>query len=872
MERKLPVLNINSLYYLLASMVALIAIWNALRAYIQTHRNLRALKNSNYNENDFKRVTSIYVKPYTIDMDPCEAKDLRYTHGTRECIFSFMDRLLNESTDKYNILLADSGMGKTAFLLNYFARHYRTRRRRKYKIFLFPLGSQRNQPNQDLEQYIHTIPKEERKDAVLFLDAFDEDQEAINNHHNRLIQIFNLASEFRSVLITCRTQFFTKDEEIPNETGVVKVTCTTMNESRTYKLYKFYIAPFNHKQVTKYIHQKFPFFFLHIQKNERGFKRKHWLQPVFWPRRRAWRVINKISDLRFRPMILTYIDYLMEINKEMNSLAQIYEAIVDGWLERETPIIDKDAVRTFCEKMAVELFDKYHSDRIPGSELELLAKQFGINLPQWQLGGRSLLNRDATGNYKFAHRSIMEYLYAYQIITAGISANAYAWNSELLIRQFVVEMIQQNIHQKKSHQSLDLRGANLTGIDLLLLKEAKVSGAKLTGVKYNGVEFMRQAERLKMPLQEWSALLESFEDSEKISVKPNFGQPNYKRKAYDLLAKQFYYGPDGNSFNEFKDFQQFMATIAYDLSANQHQIIAGKFNEYCQQLAGNLGFLAAVSHEPIANIIKQETSDQPLHVLIQKNNRIQFALPGLAEYYTALYIELYYLNQNKPGFIIPNQVVADFICFEKDNLRFIPGGKISISKKREFEIAQFESFYIGICPVTNLEYERFNPEHKKQRDKYFSADDEPVAYVSWDDANHYCEWLTKETGRIYRLPTEAEWEYACRAGSTGPYSLDIDGIEVNETNLKKYAVYATSKTMPVKQRKPNFFGLYDIHGNVWEWCQDYSDNTERYRVLRGGSWFDPAELLRSSYCFYDRPDSRINSLGFRVVLGVARTL
>jgi hypothetical protein len=104
MERKLPVLNINSLYYLLASMVALIAIWNALRAYIQTRRNLRALKNSNYNENDFKRVTSIYVKPYTIDMDPCEAKDLRYTHGTRECIFSFMDRLLDESTDKYNIL------------------------------------------------------------------------------------------------------------------------------------------------------------------------------------------------------------------------------------------------------------------------------------------------------------------------------------------------------------------------------------------------------------------------------------------------------------------------------------------------------------------------------------------------------------------------------------------------------------------------------------------------------------------------------------------------------------------------------------------------------------------------------------------------
>jgi hypothetical protein len=209
----------------------------------------------------------------------------------------------------------------------------------------------------------------------------------------------------------------------------------------------------------------------------------------------------------------------------------------------------------------------------------------------------------------------------------------------------------------------------------------------------------------------------------------------------------------------------------------------------------------------------------------------------------------------------------DFIREEQDKLRLIPDG--------EFFDARYQckmkvkSFFIGICPVTNLEYERFDPKHYEKRDRFSGADDEPVIYVSWDDANRYCKWLSKKIGWTFRLPDEAEWEYACRAGSSGTYSLDLDGVEVNDTNLKNYAVYDAQRTLPVKQRTPNFFGLYDMHGNILEWCQNYYSNSKdgrNYRVLRGGMWNDYYSVsLHSESRRMLEPFTRCNFAGFRVV-------
>jgi len=154
------------------------------------------------------------------------------------------------------------------------------------------------------------------------------------------------------------------------------------------------------------------------------------------------------------------------------------------------------------------------------------------------------------------------------------------------------------------------------------------------------------------------------------------------------------------------------------------------------------------------------------------------------------------------------------------------------------------------------------------------GDNCPVESVSWDDAQEFILKLNQmERTDKYRLPDKAEWEYACRAGSTTRYYFGDD-----EAELGKYAWYSKNSvgTHPVGQKKPNAWGLYDMHGNVWEWCQDwYGEYTGSVtdpkgpksgegRVLRGGSWFNNARGLRSAYRHRLGPGYRDDSIGFRI--------
>jgi len=157
------------------------------------------------------------------------------------------------------------------------------------------------------------------------------------------------------------------------------------------------------------------------------------------------------------------------------------------------------------------------------------------------------------------------------------------------------------------------------------------------------------------------------------------------------------------------------------------------------------------------------------------------------------------------------------------------------------------------------------------------GEDCPVENVSWNDVQQFIKKLNETRGtNKYRLPTEAEWEYACRAGSDTAYCFGND-----ESRLKDYAWYdgnSGGKTHPVGLLKPNAWGLYDMHGNVWEWCQDwYAENypsgsvtdpigssSGSFRVIRGGSWHVIAQSCRSAYRGRSTPDNRNHDLGFRL--------
>jgi eukaryotic-like serine/threonine-protein kinase len=213
----------------------------------------------------------------------------------------------------------------------------------------------------------------------------------------------------------------------------------------------------------------------------------------------------------------------------------------------------------------------------------------------------------------------------------------------------------------------------------------------------------------------------------------------------------------------------------------------------------------------------------------------------------------------------------------------VPGGKFKMGSPagEEYDNTKPQhdvivpAFYVGKFPVTQAQWQAVmgsNP-------SYFKGNDRPVEGVSWYDVKEFCQKLSQLSDKPYRLPSEAEWEYACRGGTTGDDAGDI-------YEMAWYGENSSFKTHPVGQKKPNSFGLYDMHGNVWEWCEDVwhknylgaptdgsawlSGGDFRVRVIRGGSWGSSEEYCRAAPRHYLHRGNCDQYRGLRVVMS-ART-
>ncbi len=652
------------------------ALSSLIKSLIERQKNLRTAKDlkPQFDYQMVRHATRIYIPTQGQNASPARQDEPGFTHQfvlRKPLIPFFIKTAFNEKTkgEKFYIILADSGMGKTTFLINLFIRYhsfFNFRRHKKMRLMRFS--------HPDTLSEIKAIKKEDVKDTILLLDALDEDPHIVSKDPNvsdeeafsrRVDEIIEATRNFSDVVMTCRTQYFPGQES-----DTIELKVQRPDQKGFYVLNKFYLSPFTDEEVRKYLNKKFGYLSL-------------WNRAK---KKRAARVISQSRQLVMRPMMLSYINYLVEENREYKSEYEVYETLIEKWLIREAEkrkyLADRPAfirnLEQVSQQTAIEIFSKWQEENrmyLSKEEAVAIAARNHFDLKHEEVTGQSLLTCDGAGNWKFAHKSIMEFF---------------------------------------------------------LAKEA-----------------------LKNP-------------------------------------------------NSFKDF---------DFSGMD---MARRFFE----------------------------------------SRIP------------------------------------------ENFVFVEGGMLT--KRGSRNPVLVESFWICKYPFTQAEYVKVtgkkNPSHFKEKGK------NPIESVSWMDAIEVCNILNLNRGypaaydvsgnlldasgmmtddvakvRGFRLPTEAEWEYAARGGNQSKgyeYSGRNDIIEVAWHDKN-----SGGKTHPVGKLKPNELGLYDMSGNVFEWCNDWSgDNitgkegekttglsSDSKRAMRGGSWDLAAQFSRISHSDCMDPRSSGNFTGFRLV-------
>ncbi|MCB0304981.1 MAG: SUMF1/EgtB/PvdO family nonheme iron enzyme, partial [Calditrichaeota bacterium] len=538
---------------------------------------------------DYQKVKSardLFIPTQFQNQSPTREDEPAFSHkfvSKNPLIPFFMKTAFDEKkeSDKFYLILADSGMGKTTFMINLYVKYTSFFNfRRKYQIRLYPFGDSR------ILGQIKEIKPEEARNTILLLDAFDEDKQLIPSEvpdglsederfRRRLDEIIEAVRDFREVVITSRTQYFPGQEQQPYELKIPR-----FDEKGFHTLAKLYLSPFDRREIKRYLRKKY------------GFLR-------FWNRKKkriATNIVDSSPMLMVRPMLLSYIDYLVGEEQEFKNTYQIYQTLIDRWIDREaTKRRHKHGVREkfkqhlkqYSRLVALEIYRRRKAADMLYLEKDValaVAAQHQIDLQGYEITGQSLLTRDASGNWKFAHKSILEYLIA---------------------------------------------------------REALDNFSFLREIDFSGMDMAQQFCREIVPEFVW------------------------------ISGGNFIMGsPDDE--------------VDRNESETQHEVKISDF------------FIAKY-------------------------------LVTAAQFETFIMESNYRTDADKAG--------GSFIW---------SGKKWHLRKGVNWR-----------CDVTG----------KEQKDKQ-----NPVIHVSWNDAIEYCHWLSKKLGVLVRLPTEAEWEYACRAGTATPFN------------------------------------------------------------------------------------------------------
>ena len=405
----------------------------------------------------------VFVEPEIQPYNPADDVD---EEEFRQPVYQFLERFIGKNMEKSDgrkqlFILADAGMGKTSVLAMFKLGHINAFWPKGYDCVAIKLGP-------DTLAKIRKI--QSRRRTVLLLDALDEDKAAYGRVKERIVELLKETQNFFRVIITCRTQFFPKSDDPAfgrqDRVRLDGFTCPVK-----------YLCLFSDAQVRRYLERRFPSSFL-----QRVFRREN--KTITY----AEELVNRMNDLKSRPMLLAYIDDLIGERGLGDNPFLMYQTLVDKWLARESrkhnnpdegKKHDRESMLLACLYLARELM-REGSREVSKARLSELIMDYPEleHLEAIDVGGRSLLNRNSDGDYRFAHQSIQEYLVVLSL------SKGHPWDFANATEMIVSFMRHADL------ENADLSGANLSGANLhgTRLKGARLVGAEMLETNLNGAD------------------------------------------------------------------------------------------------------------------------------------------------------------------------------------------------------------------------------------------------------------------------------------------------------------------------------------------------------------------------------------------------